>query len=226
MRTMDFVKKYRSVIVCTVVVIICGIFGGYMYYKRTPGYTLKLIQESIKKHDYVTFSKHVDTKSILSFAYDDMVSEALNESNEDENINELTRGLAAMIKAPILDSLNNQIEIYIKTGEMPDESKTNKKSADAAADDLVKKTNLRTLSLTGLGNSQKKGDFSIIEVIVHDSELNTDLLLKLKAIQLEDGTWKVLKINNFNDFLKGINTRKENNIPIHNQINYSSNNNK
>ena len=109
---------------------------------------------------------------------------------------------------------------------MPDEPKTNKKSADSAADDLVKKTNLRTLSLTGLGNSQKKGDFSIIEVIVHDSELNTDLLLKLKAIQLEDGTWKVLKINNFNDFLKGINTRKENNIPIHNQINYSSNNNK
>ena len=46
-----------------IVALLAAAAGGYMYYKRTPTYTFNLIKEAVEKHDYDTFSRHVDTEN-------------------------------------------------------------------------------------------------------------------------------------------------------------------
>lgn len=43
-------KKFIAIAV-VILLIICGI-GGYLYYKRTPAYSMQLIQESVKEHNW------------------------------------------------------------------------------------------------------------------------------------------------------------------------------
>ena len=65
-----------------------------MYYKRTPTYTLSLIRDSVQKHDYETFSKHVDTKNLLSTAFDDIVTHTMGDLQEQKGLNAMAAGLS------------------------------------------------------------------------------------------------------------------------------------
>ena len=85
-------KKTGIIAGIIVAVLIIGGIAGYMYYKRTPTYTFDLIKTSVEKHDWDTFSKHVDTKNVISTSYDAFVEGAME---SDEDMDEDIKGMAS-----------------------------------------------------------------------------------------------------------------------------------
>ena len=104
-------KKTGIIAGIIVAVLIIGGIAGYMYYKRTPTYTFDLIKTSVEKHDWDTFSKHVDTKNVISTSYDAFVEGAM-ESDEDmdEDVKGMASGFAKLLKPSIVDALNQEVE--------------------------------------------------------------------------------------------------------------------
>jgi hypothetical protein len=199
--------KKRNIIIA-VVVIICLAFGGFMYYKRTPTYTFNLIRESVQKHDYEAFSRHVDTRSLVSAAYDDIIKQGLAEVGDDESVKELASSFAQMLKPGVVDALDNQVTQYVKTGDI---EKKNQKPTDVekAADGMVREMNLMKTTFKGVGKTRKEDGFSYVGIILHDKKVGQDFTLELQMKQLDDGTWKVLKINNLGEYLKAYQAAEE-----------------
>ncbi len=198
-------KKVIALVVA-VVLIACGI-GGYMYYKRTPAYSLQLIQDSVKEHNWEQFSRHVDTKSMADSAFDDIIELSLA---EDKTMDAQTKALAAnfakLLKPTLTSLIESSVKEYVETGEFKDlddnqdNSKKAKRSKTNPAENILKETNAEKLKFTGVKSTEKDAVGTVVAMGLHDESLNADYELKIRMIQLEDGTWKMNKIENLKDF--------------------------
>lgn len=198
-------KKVIALVVA-VVLIACGI-GGYMYYKRTPAYSLQLIQDSVKEHNWEQFSRHVDTKSMADSAFDDIIELSLA---EDKTMDAQTKALAAnfakLLKPTLTSLIESSVKEYVETGEFKDlddnqdNSKKVKRSKTNPAENILKETNAEKLKFTGVKSTEKDAVGTVVAMGLHDESLNADYELKIRMIQLEDGTWKMNKIENLKDF--------------------------
>ena len=198
-------KKVIALVVA-IVLIACGI-GGYMYYKRTPAYSLQLIQDSVKEHNWEQFSRHVDTKSMADSAFDDIIELSLA---EDKTMDAQTKALAAnfakLLKPTLTSLIESSVKEYVETGEFKDlddnqdNSKKAKRSKTNPAENILKETNAEKLKFTGVKSTEKDDAGTVVAMGLHDESLNADYELKIRMIQLEDGTWKMNKIENLKDF--------------------------
>ena len=205
-------NRNRIIAIVVAVLVAVGGIGGYWYYKRTPTYTFKLIQTSIEKHDWDTFSRHVDTENVLSSAYDDLVDTAMDDGNMDDSVKGLAAGFIKMMKPGIVGALNDEVKQWVKTGDAKPEGEADKKGKDAqkAADNIKKKANWEHSTLKGISYTKQEGDFSIVGVTIADQQLGRDFTLDIKMRQLDDGTWQIMEIANLKDYLKATeNARKE-----------------
>ena len=70
---MDPKRKRLYMIIGAVIAIVIAVAAGYLYYMRTPTYTLRTIGNAVKTHDWASFQKHVDVKGIFNNTYDRMI---------------------------------------------------------------------------------------------------------------------------------------------------------
>lgn len=195
--------------IATVVILIVVGIGGYMYYKRTPTYTLSLIRDSVQKHDYETFSKHVDTKNLLSTAFDDIVTHTMGDLQEQKGLNAMAAGLVNLMKPSIVDALQNKIEQAVKGGDSKpaDNAQSANKNinTEKAANNMQEKLHFDRTKFKDVAYTNDNGDgFSIVGITLTDEFLSKDFILELKMKQLDDGTWQILNIYNLNDYLTEI----------------------
>ncbi|BAL82356.1 hypothetical protein SELR_06480 [Selenomonas ruminantium subsp. lactilytica TAM6421] len=199
-------NKKLVALVVAVVLIACGV-GGYMYYKRTPAYSLQLIQDSVKEHNWEKFSRHVDTKSLADSAFDDIIEISLEEDTTmDAQTKALAANFAKLLKPTLTSLIESSVKEYVETGEFKDlddkkdGGKKSKRQKENPAENLLKETNADKLKFTGVKSTEKDGTGTVVAMGLHDESLNADYELKIRMIQLEDGTWKMNKIENLKDF--------------------------
>ena len=198
-------KKKLIALAVVVALIICGI-GGYLYYKRTPAYSMQLIQESIKEHNWEKFSRHVDTKSLSDAAFDDIIDITMEESgNLDEQTKALAAGFIKLIKPTLTSLIESSVKEYVETGEFKKDDNKDKKAPQKKgnpADNLLQDTKADKLKFTGIKSTETEGTTAIATLVLRDESLNADYELKIRMLQLEDGTWKISKIDNLKEFYK------------------------
>ena len=221
-------KKTGIIAAVVAVVLIVGGIAGYMYYKRTPTYTFNLIKTSVEKHDWDTFSKHVDTKNVISTSFDAFVESAMeSEDDVDEDMKGMVSGFAKLLKPGIVEAMNDEVEQWVKTGEKKSSEKKDgskdEQNAQSAADNMTKETGFDKSSFKGVAYTKDDGDFSIVGINIEDSQLKRDFTLELRMRQLDDGTWQILEISNLKDYLLELDkARKEKlaevNKPIQDEI--------
>jgi len=108
----------KKIILAAVVAIVAIALGWYfLYFTKTPVYSLNLAREAVEKHDVNAFKKHVDVDSIIGSGYDDVVAMQL----EDPEIkNNPLKGLAEVmfqgLKPKIVPILSNEIYNAIANG--------------------------------------------------------------------------------------------------------------
>lgn len=199
-------NKKLIALAVAVVLIICSI-GGYMYYKRTPAYSLQLIQDSVKEHNWEQFNRHVDTKSLADSAFDDIIEISLAEDTTmDAQTKALASNFAKLLKPTLTSLIESSVKEYVETGEFKDfddnkdNDKKNKHAKTNPAENILKETKAEKLKFTGIKSTDKDDSGAIVAMGLHDESLNADYELKIRMIQLEDGTWKMNKIENLKDF--------------------------
>lgn len=116
--------------------------------------------EQKEKHDYDTFSRHVDTENIISCAYDDLMDFAMEDDDTDENIKGFADGFIKMLKPGIVGALDDSVKQLVKTGSSDNENaqkeKTGNSDSEKVADNFKKQTNFDNISFKGIGDLRKE----------------------------------------------------------------------
>lgn len=194
-------KKVISTLGLFAVIILCLSYFYFFIFIKTPEYSLRLVRESINKHDVQTFKKHVDLKLVYGNLFDNYISLELKANPNDSFTNNFVLGIAKIIKPAIVEELVTQTEKQIANIEKPaQENNDNNKIVS----DLNKTDDLKTLKIKNVSTVSKDKDSKIANLIiaVTDTQINQDFQLNIKMSELSDGTWQIIEISNAIEFFK------------------------
>ena len=199
----------KKTIIAILIAVIAMVVGWYfLYFTKTPVYSLNLARASVEKHDVVTFKKHVDVESIIGAGYDDFVDVQMNDPLIKDNpfkgfAEVMLKGLKSQI-VPVLTQ-----EIYNGVEKKSEDSNQNAKSKEAASE-VKEKTGVKDLEFKSIGSATIDGNSAIVPIVFSSKELNQDVTFDLLMKKLEDGTWQAIKVNNFKEYLDLIEKNEKN----------------
>lgn len=207
------VDKKKWIALVAVVVVLLGL-GGYYYYRHTPTYTFRLIETAVREHDWATFDRHVDVKGMTEAAFDDFLAyEMEKDKTMDDSAKTMALGFAQMVRPVIVGAVETGVRTYVETGAFQDEDKDAAKGKQdpgkQAANEIMKTADESRLTFQGIKSTEKDGKTAIVTLGLHDGQCDADFEVKLRLNQLDDGTWRVTKVDNLKDLLEIVEKAKE-----------------
>lgn len=203
-----------------IMLVVCLLVGSiawyFLYFIKTPEYSLNIIKESVAKHDVIKFKKHVDLDSTLSRGYDDLIL-AMIESDKTMSLEgkAFVGGFAQLFKQPIVGALKDGIMRFVETGKWEDEkdvqatNKNNKESQqNINPDKVIDQSGLKNSSFRGIAYTRKDGKTATVGLKVFENEANKEFILDIKMREIDDGTWQVAEISNLKDYISGVEKAK------------------
>lgn len=173
----------------------------FLYYTKTPTYSLGIVKTAIEQHDTETFKKHVELDTFIDSAIDDFI--ASDDKVKEMQNNPLAAGLIQMLKPTLIDISKKRIYTIVEKGnDNVDTSQTSSDGMNSVASSLPAMNNK---SFVGIGKTTKNGKTSTVEINVKDDEINDNFTFIISMREMNDGTWQVTKINNLSDYLKKVN---------------------
>ena len=202
-------KKSKKVIAAVVVVLLAvlGIAGYFLYYKKTPAYSLQLIRTAVKEHDWENFNAHVDLDSVYSSAFDAFVDAGMETDKDmDESVKNMAKGFIQMVKPALVSAMKDGTKRYVETGSF-DNGQQNKddKKQQANVDGIKDRANIEKSSFKGVAYTKKDDNgIATVGLTISDKDLGKDFTLDIKMRQLKDDTWQVIEISNLKEYLKAV----------------------
>ena len=190
----------KKLFIAALVAVVAIVLGWYfLYFTKTPVYSLNLAHEAVEKHDVNAFKKHVDMDSIIGSGYDDVVAMQLEDPEiKNSPFKDLAEVMFQGLKPKIVPILSN--EIYNAIAKQPESSEQNAREKQAA-DEMKEKTGVKDLEFKSIGSATVDGNSAVVPVTFNSKELNQDVTFNLAMKKLDDGTWQAVKINNFKESL-------------------------
>ena len=190
----------KKLFIAALVAVVAIVLGWYfLYFTKTPVYSLNLAREAVEKHDVNAFKKHVDMDSIIGSSYDDVVVMQLEDPEiKNSPFKDLAEVMFQGLKPKIVPILSN--EIYNAIAKQPESSEQNAREKQAA-DEMKEKTGVKDLEFKSIGSATVDGNSAVVPVTFNSKELNQDVTFNLAMKKLDDGTWQAVKINNIKEFL-------------------------
>ncbi|MDY3973901.1 hypothetical protein [uncultured Veillonella sp.] len=179
-----------AIVAILIVVIIGGAAGGYWYYKRTPTYSLKLLGQSIKEHDWHSFDAHVDVEQVS------------------EDIVTMVAMIGYSDRFTYLDHIDKH-RIYLSPG-----FRETSKNVELAIEDTLRNKKIpsddtstpfeealvgriyKAFDFVEVLDVSRHGDEAIAQILLKQNKLNLNVIVMLEMVQLENGTWEVMSISN------------------------------
>lgn len=115
-------------------------------------------------------------------------------NGKDESIkaNPFAAALIPVAKNILTTSVKNAVNAAIT--DTPKAAAANTSGQSTPADTIIsEKDDLSIGNISSVKNADKTADISIV---VENKKKNTSTTLKLKAVSLEDGTWKITELEN------------------------------
>lgn len=192
-------NKKRNIIVIAIIAIITSLAFYFLYWIKTPQYSLGIIKESIQKHDLVKFEKHVDLNNMYTRAFDDLIMATLS---EDDKSNPFIFGIAAMMKNIVVPTLTDETKKFVETGSFEAKKNNSKNDGQQIADNMKNKSGLETIEYNGVESTSKEGKIAVVNIKITDKQVKKSFIIKLKMRELDDGTWQLTEISNLKEYLK------------------------
>lgn len=201
----------KLVVVGLIILLVAGAIGGYIYWLRTPQYSLNQIKKAVEQHDLVTFEKHVDIDSLVTRFIDQAISKEMGDSNED--IDTLAAGFIEMLKPQIVEVAKNQIKTYVEKGNFED---VKEDDTETPFKNFYKDVNGEGVQFRGIDEIKKSGKIAIIGLKLYSKKFEEELVLEVKMRKL-DNYWQVVEFNNISDFVDKMNEFETNKLAILNE---------
>lgn len=200
---MDKKKLYALI---AVLVVVCGGMAWYfMYYTKTPTYSLNLIRESFQTHDVQTFRQHVDLDRALSRLVDDYMDVEMKDSPElkDNPFKGLAEGFVTMMKPTVVTSLKDRVIRLVENGPTEDGQQKPQAAGNSADKNIAKvenDINANTLQFHGIVYEKKDGKVATVGIKATDAQLFDDFTFDIKMNELNDGKWQFVEVANAKEY--------------------------
>ena len=181
--------------------ILCGLAFYFLYWIKTPTYSLGLIRDAVQKHDVAAFEKHVDMDTLYNKVFDDAVIAMGKIEGEDFSSNPLAAGFIQMMKPAAVAALKDKTIEAVKGNSPIEENSKQQNNADHFTTGIKEKSGLNDSDFRGASVLSKEGNEAVVAVTIHNKQLDKDLDLNIKMTKLDDSTWKVKEITNMVDFI-------------------------
>ena len=194
-------KLYLLLAVLAFLALGCGYWYAQIYTK-TPDYALQKIEQALEKHDYKTFEHYVDMDALLDKSYDDLMEGLMDAEQPLSSEAKFTVGnFTQMLKAPLITSFKQAVELYVSTGSWGQESEEGSQGFEAAQ--VLEKTGLSQSSFRKVDSIAKDKDAgtAIAKVRIFQQEANEEFVLDVQFTEQQDGTWMVTEVSNFHEFV-------------------------
>lgn len=202
----------KKKIIAIVALLIAAVAGWYfMYFTKTPVYSLNEARVAVEKHDVATFKKHVDLDSIFGSAYDDLISVELEKPEVKENpFTGFAQVILKGMKSQIVGAMSNAC--YDKIGEAPQDNSAAQDTQSAKADEsmalakgqqLEESMNVSDLKFKSVQEADINGDVALVPVVFEsDNPDRGEVIFTVEMHRLEDKTWQAVRISDFKDYLE------------------------
>jgi hypothetical protein len=162
---------------------------------KTPEYSLGIIRTAVQKHDWETFSKHVDSEQVAASAFDGLVGYAMDKET-DATVKAFAGGFMVLLKPAAVKGISDAMKKYVETGEVKEDNKK-----DNAATDLNKQADVGNMEFKGIAYTKKKDNLATVGIKVYDKELAKEFVIDVKMRELPDGKWQAIGLPNLKDYL-------------------------
>lgn len=205
-------KKY--VLIGAIVLVLAILAFYFLYFIKTPVYSLYEIRTAAQTKNVLLLEERADLNSIYSNAFDDYVSSSLDDSTSLGN--PLAIAMVKFMKPSIVSTLVEKTKIAVKNGEFAkDEKEVNKKETTVSKVYPIKESpskekakekisKMKNFKVTGVKDTVIQGSNAIVSVETLDRNTNNVIIVDLKMKELNDGTWQLVKVDNFKEVLKEI----------------------
>ena len=197
-------NKLKAGIIAGVVVLIAAIGCWYKFVAdtKTPEYALDIVENSIKNHDKETFYQYVDLQNILETSYEGII-DGMTSSDKamSPEMRDSVKSFTEMLRSPMLLSLQASIDSYIETGDFHEED-------NAGVSELLRRTGMDKSEFRGVGEVEinpQNEDEAIADIRLYHSDLEREYTLKFVLKRGDSGQWKIVRVENFHDFITQIN---------------------
>lgn len=188
-------NKTQKILIGIAIVIIAVIGWYFLYFTKTPAYSLNLAKEAYTSHNLQQFKKHVDVDSIIGSALDDAF-EVQMEKEKNNPFAALGKGLFESFKPAIVKQLSAEVYKIVAT----EETGAGDKKSDGTSEALQEASGVKGLEFKTIGSSDIDGDVAIVPLVFTDPQKDgKEVIIKLEMQRLEDKTWKVTRIVNLKE---------------------------
>lgn len=185
-----------------VVLILCAVGFYFLYWVRTPAYSIHIIEKSIKRHDVVTFEKHVDMDCLYSKAFDDIIIVSGKLDADPILENPFAIGFLQMLKPTVVSTMKYETLEYVK-GEKGDDAQNSQQTEDVLRG-MKDQTDVDNAVLKKISVERKEGNQAIVVLKLYNRKLKKNFDLKLKMTKLDDGKWQIKEITNLVEFILAV----------------------
>lgn len=206
--------KQKKVIAGLLVVILGALAYYFMYWTKTPQYSLNLIKEAIKTHNTDKFERHVDLDTLLNKGCDDLLAYYMKTEGKDwgTGMQALATGAVQLMKPSMVATMKSDVLKMVSDTNEAKNDNTAKKPAETknknlpmfTAGDVVNKD----VEAKGVSVIAKESDVATVAIALHDKNLNKDYDVKLKMNKLENGEWRVKEVTNLIQVVETIDEAK------------------
>ena len=178
-----------------------GAAGWYfLYYVKTPAYTIRLLKNAAAAHDTAAFETHMDLRAVIDRGFDDLMTAGLSESSGDAAQAEEIRQIAGAIKPAVVEQLREYILQAVAAGQWND-------GKDDGAGQLYAIAERAGITDFSAGKAQvvsEEGGRARISVETSHPDMEKPFAIEAELARLPDGTWQVRELSNFGDFLTAL----------------------
>ena len=198
-------KKIKILAILIAVSIIGASAFYFLYYKKTPTYALLTIYQSVRNHDVETFKTYVDTDSVASYAYDEIIEYYVKDVGMEEG--SIFVGVSKFIKPFFVDTVKDKLLEYVATKKEKTDPKENEPKAEKPLtknkniNKIFEKVKPRKLDLKGFGDNTIEGDTASVTVNLFDPEAQKDVTLVAK-LNKTNNIWRLVRITNLKDYFE------------------------
>ena len=201
-------QSQLKIFFAVVLLLLAGAGALWWYfaqYTKTPEYSMKMIEESVARHDMAKFQKYVDVDHLLDTASDALMEGLIDADRPmSEEARTAVSGFTKMFKAPLVLSFKAAINHYIESGEWgTDASKAADQGIPIDSDLVLAKSGLKDLSFRRVDHVavDKEAGTAVAGVRVYQAEAGEEFVLEVRFVRADSGIWRASEILNFRDFI-------------------------
>ncbi|MDO4179436.1 MAG: DUF2939 domain-containing protein [Phascolarctobacterium sp.] len=194
----------KLIFLVVVLIALLGAAGYYfLYFTKTPAYSIYQAYDAAKNHNLAKFEEHVDINSVYANAYDQIAEKTVAQN---PTLDKLFGGvkdyvvdqLATQTRKSIAGKKDNEVtEAPAKEkGNILDVFNASSKIKDAEKDYMERHLNFKYMRFKDISTTELVDGSAIVTGKFHDIQVDKDFFLKLKMVPNANGQWKVTQIMN------------------------------